>query len=121
MWILCRRKLSGVRCGIAPVRTRRRDNSYAPHTAGWFYYKRQSGIPADGVPQGKVKGGYAVSVLQKLRDLILNIITGHITDLVSFHMLFRGEAFDRIHTALNVHASRVGTDLDPLLPGFPWW
>lgn len=26
----------------------------------WFYYKRQSGIPADGVPQGKVKGGYAV-------------------------------------------------------------
>ena len=58
------------------------------------------------------------SVLQKLRDLILNIITGHITDLVSFHMLFRGEAFDRVHTALNVHASRVGTDLDPLLPGF---
>ena len=65
-----------------------------------------------------VEVGEGPAILQQLRDLILDVIAGHITDLIAAHVVAFCPLADAVHAAIDVHAACVGADLDVLVPGF---
>ena len=65
-----------------------------------------------------VEVGEGPAILQQLRDLILDVIAGHITDLITAHAVAFCPLADAVHAAIDVHAACVGADLDVLVPGF---
>ena len=65
-----------------------------------------------------VEVGEGPAILQQLRDLILDVIAGHITDLIAAHAVAFCPLADAVHAAIDVHAACVGADLDVLVPGF---
>ena len=60
-----------------------------------------------------VEVGEGPAILQQLRDLILDVIAGHITDLIAAHAVAFCPLADAVHAAID-----VGADLDVLVPGF---
>ena len=64
-----------------------------------------------------VEVGEGPAILQQLRDLILDVIAGHITDLITAHAVAFCPLADAVHAAIDVHAACVGADLDVLVPG----
>ena len=64
-----------------------------------------------------VEIGEGPAILQQLRDLILDVIAGHITDLVAAHAVAFCPLADAVHAAVDVHAACVGADPDVLVPG----
>ena len=57
------------------------------------------------------------AVSDHLRDLIQQIVTGDITDLVAVHLLFLGHSLQSVHSAGDIHAAGIGNDADLLFIG----
>ena len=54
---------------------------------------------------------------EQLEDLIQQIVTGDITDLVAVHLLFLGHSLQSVHSAGDIHAAGIGDDADLLFIG----